>query len=74
MSQTLQFSLSSTAFNSSSLNLKKLKKVKPHGFQILCSPEHSSFKDDDNDDVNEGFVTKLFACFKGWFELIVFMY
>lgn len=69
MSQTFQFSLSSTAFNSSSLNLKKLKKVKPHGFQILCSPEHSTFKDDDDDDdndaVNEGFVAKLFSCFKG---------
>lgn len=62
MSQTFQFSLSSTAFNSSSLNLKKLKKVK-----ILCSSKHSSFKDDD---VNEGFVTNLFACFKGLFKLI----
>ncbi|XP_024625388.1 protein root UVB sensitive 5 isoform X2 [Medicago truncatula] len=48
MSQTFQFSLSSTAFNSSSLNLKKLKKVK-----ILCSSKHSSFKDDD---VNEGYI------------------
>ncbi|CAL5192292.1 unnamed protein product [Lathyrus oleraceus] len=48
---TLQLSLSSTAFNSS-LKVKKLKRVRPRCFQILCSSEHSSFK--DNGDADNG--------------------
>ncbi|KAJ1382738.1 Root UVB sensitive family [Sesbania bispinosa] len=51
MSHTLQLSFSSSAFNSS-MKVKKMKRVRPHCLQILCSSEHSSFKDKDDDADN----------------------
>ncbi|KAL5058171.1 hypothetical protein RYX36_029775 [Vicia faba] len=50
---TLQFSLSSTAFNSS-LKVEKFKRVRPRCFQILCSSQHSRFKDDADNGGGEG--------------------
>ncbi|KAK7395120.1 hypothetical protein VNO78_15662 [Psophocarpus tetragonolobus] len=49
MSHTLQFSIFSTAFNSPMKveKMKMKKSVRPRGFQILCSSEHSSLKDDN---------------------------
>lgn len=39
-----------------------MNRVRPRGFQILCSSEHSSFKDED-DAENGGSDTSLFGCF-----------
>lgn len=59
MFHTLQFSLSSSAFNSS-VKVKKMKRARPHYFQILCSSENSSFIDEDDAD-NGGSDTNPFA-------------
>lgn len=61
MSHTLQFSFVSSAFNYS-MKMEKMKRVRPRGFQFLCSSEHSSFKDED-DAENGGSDTSLFGCF-----------
>ncbi|CAL0304429.1 unnamed protein product [Lupinus luteus] len=56
MSQILQLSFSSTSTGlSSSVKMKGTAK-RPFFFQILCSSsKHSSFKDEDDDNVNKGF-------------------
>ncbi|XP_057435231.1 protein root UVB sensitive 5 isoform X2 [Lotus japonicus] len=50
MSQTLQLSFSSSAFNSSF----KVKRVRPHCHRILCSYDQSSLKDEDDADYGRG--------------------
>ncbi|KAH1086946.1 hypothetical protein GYH30_018456 [Glycine max] len=56
MSHTLQFSFVSSAFNYS-MKMEKMKRVRPRGFQFLCSSEHSSFKDEDGADNGGGQVS-----------------
>ncbi|KAG5022702.1 hypothetical protein JHK85_019044 [Glycine max] len=39
------------------MKMEKMKRVRPRGFQFLCSSEHSSFKDEDGADNGGGQVS-----------------